>query len=147
MVADIVNQIRGFGMQRQRLPEFGVCRFIVLFLASAVSRGVASFGGVQRAEFLNFRAGFFFSTAGNTRSAAIELDQRLHGGEISRVQTDGSLKFSSGFLGQRKRAHPAGTIGFFAKPTAEKLVISGIVAVQGDRSLSGGESTVVLGEF
>ncbi len=82
VVADVVEKLDRFGMQFQSLGELGVSGCEVLFLTPAISRRVMALGGIERRKLGNFRARLVFTTAGNARSAAIKLNERLVGGKV-----------------------------------------------------------------
>src|SRR5438445_7030205 len=104
VIADIVNQVGGFWMESERFAELAIRSFKIFFLPAAISRSVAPLRGIESAELFDFGAGFVFASAGNSRRAAIELDQRLHRGEIALIELHRCFKFLACFLCNRQNA-------------------------------------------
>jgi len=102
VIADIVNQVGGSWMESKRFAKLGIGGFKIFFLPAAISRGVAALGGIEPAELFDFGAGFVFASAGNSRRAAIELDQRLHRREIAPIELHRCFKFLARFFRERQ---------------------------------------------
>ena len=132
VVADVVDQVDRFRVERKGFAKFNIGGRVVFFLAPAISRSVVPLHRLQRAEPLDFRSRFVFAAAGHARRAAIKFNQRLHRGEIAFVQLHRGFKFLARLFGQRQRAEPSGAIRFFAKQPAQQFVIRGVLRIERD---------------
>src|SRR5207302_10462715 len=77
IVADVVNQLRGFWIALQRRCEFLVRGREIFLLPPAIPFRVMPFSGVYLRQLLDLPYCLVFTATHKTGSAAIEFDQRL----------------------------------------------------------------------